>query len=411
MTAVEPRLAEPRSPLRSEPSRRPYLALIGALAVATFLQWIGSSAVLPLLPLFLRRQGSSDGMVGAVMAAFFAAGVAAQLVAGRVGDRIGHRTVLLFGLVGYAVASAGFLLGLGGIGYVVLRAGQGASAGAAQVAMLALVTRAVPAHVRGRAVSAVYGSELAGIAIGPMLGSWFGVGRMGQLFVIASAASLLAGIPVLLSRLLTAQPAGPASSPAVRLPRAGRPARVLAGVVIAAVVGGLLTGVYESCWTLLLDGRGATQWQVGLSWTLFAIPYVLVAPLAGWAADHHDRRWIVVAAMLVSIGFAVGYPWVGDVRWLVGLGAVESIGVAFAYPAAQSLLAEAAPAGAIGRAQGLFASVQTAAIAVSALASGGLFSAGPWVPFTVGGGISLALTASLPWIWRGLPGRVRRERG
>ena len=186
---------------------------------------------------------------------------------------------------------------------------------------------------------------------------------------------------------------------------------MLAGVLVAAVTGGLLTGVYEACWTLLLDERGASNWQIGLSWTLFAIPFVLAAPVAGWAADHHDRRWIVIVAMLTSIGFAVLYPWVADVHWLVGLGAIESVGVAFAYPAAQSLLAEAAPVDAIGRAQGLFASVQTAAIAVAAAAAGGLFAIGAWVPFTVGGGLGLALTAALPMIWRGLPGRVRRSDG
>jgi DHA1 family multidrug resistance protein-like MFS transporter len=110
---------------------------VGALAVATFLQWLGAGAVLPLLSIYLRRQGTSDAMIGTVMAAFFAAGVIAQYLGGRLGDRIGHKRVLLLGLVGYAVASAGFLLPLGGWGYVVLRAGQGATAGAAQVAIRA----------------------------------------------------------------------------------------------------------------------------------------------------------------------------------------------------------------------------------------------------------------------------------
>lgn len=411
----------PRQPAGVGPSSLP---LVAALAVATFLQWIGSSAVLPLLPVYLQGRGDSDAMVGAVMAAFFAAGVVAQYGAGRLGDRIGHRPVLLAGLFGYAVASAGFLVDLEGTWFVLLRAGQGASAGAAQVAILALIARAVPLGVRGRAVSAVYGAELAGVAIGPLVGSALGLPRMGLLFVVASGAALLAGLPVLGSRLagvvsrgavveaatLTADPgAGVAGAGGSGVLLRGPAGRAMAGVVLAAVVGGLLTGLYEACWTLLLDWRGATAWQVGLSWTLFAVPFVLAAPLAGWVADHGDRRWIVVVAMVASIGFASLYPWVGDISWLVGLGAVESLGVAFAYPAAQSLLGQVAPADAVGRAQGLFASSQTAAIAVAAGASGALFALGPWVPFTAVPVLALGLTAALPVVWRGVPGRVRRR--
>lgn len=60
-----------------------------------------------------------------------------------------------------------------------------------------------------------------------------------------------------------------------------------------------------------------------------------------------------------------------------------------------------------GQAQGLFASIQTAAIAVTAGLSGALFAFGPWWPFTVAGVVALVVVAALPWVWRGVPGRVR----
>ncbi|HET9655844.1 MAG TPA: MFS transporter [Kineosporiaceae bacterium] len=424
------RPADGRTP---EPGGRrlpPYLPFVAALTLATCLQWLGSSAVLPLLPLYLRRQGTSDAMVGAVMAAFFAAGVVAQYLGGRLGDRIGHRPVLLIGLVGYAVASAGFLLPLAGPGYAVLRAGQGAAAGAAQVAMLALVTGAVPAAVRGRAISAVFGGELAGVAIGPLLGSLLGVSRMATLFLVASGAALLAGLPVLVIRRrpgsggsasatadpVAADPAVAGTPPAgtsarVRLPRTGPAGRALVGVMLSAVASGVLTGVYEACWTLLLDYRHAQPWQIGASWTLFALPFVLGAPIAGWVADHYDRRLLVVVGLLVSVGFALAYPWIGDVTWLIGLGAAESLGVAFAVPAAQSLLGQAAPADRIGQAQGLFASIQTAAIAGTALVSGALFAVAAWWPFTLAAVVALALTGLLPWVWRGTSGWIGHPDG
>lgn len=381
-------------------------AIVAALAAASFLQWTGAAAVLPLLPLFLRERGSSDALIGAVMSAYFVGAFVAQYLAGRIGDRVGHRTVLLTGLVGYAVASCGFLLDVDGTGYLVLRAAQGAFAGGAMVAMLALVARAVRPEIRGRAFAAVYGGELAGVAIGPMVATAVGLANMAELFVISSIGALLAGIPVLLARLapMTAQEA--ADGAAARLDWTGWRGRALVGVLVAAVVGGVLTGVYDATWTLLLDFRGAVEWQIGLSWTLWAIPFVVVTPLAGWLADHYDRRVLVVGAIVSSVFFAALYPFISSLPWLIGLGALESVGVAMAMPAAQSLLAQAAPDAAAGRAMGLFASIQTASIAASAAVCGAMFAVAPWVPFVVVAALSAVLTSTLPVVWRGVPGRV-----
>src|SRR5580698_683825 len=118
--------------------------LVRALATATFLQWLGASTVLPILPLYLRRQGASDDVIGIAMAAFFAAGVLVQYPIGRLSDRIGQTRVLLAALICFAVASIGYLLPVGPWPEVGLRALQGAGAGAAEVASLALVGRLVP---------------------------------------------------------------------------------------------------------------------------------------------------------------------------------------------------------------------------------------------------------------------------
>src|SRR5947208_206380 len=99
--------------------------VVGALLVAVFVQGIGASAVLPLLPLYLRGHGTSEAAVGAVMGSFFAAGLFTQYLAGHLTDRIGHRYVIVGGLLLYAVASVGFLADVGAGGYTALRATQG----------------------------------------------------------------------------------------------------------------------------------------------------------------------------------------------------------------------------------------------------------------------------------------------
>ena len=71
----------------------------------------------------------------------------------------------------------------------------------------------------------------------------------------------------------------------------------MAGALVAAAASGLTTGVYDICWTLLLVSRGAAGWQIGVSWTLFAVPFVVAARPSGWLADHMDRRFLVLGGV------------------------------------------------------------------------------------------------------------------
>jgi DHA1 family multidrug resistance protein-like MFS transporter len=378
---------------RQESSSRGPQSFVLVLAGTSFIEWLGAGAILPLLPAYLRHHGSSNGEVGLVMSAYFVAGLVLQYPLGHLGDRIGQRPVLIGGLVCYAAGSLGFLLDPGVAGYVALRGAQGAGAGAVQVASFALVGAAVPADRRGRAFSLLFAGQLSGLAIGPLAGSAAGVSGMSVLFAATAATSVAAGVWVLRSIPAVRRTADDVRTRLVV-------SRLLVGVLITGVAGGIATGVYETCWTLLLDLRGAHAWQVGLSWTLFAAPFAAFSPIAGRMADRFNRTKLTVLAMVASVGFAAIYPFLHSLVLLICLGAFESIGVAVAYPAAQSLLAESIPSTGLGRAQGLFNATQTAAIALAAATSGALFGVRAWIPFVAASALAAMLTATLPFVWR-----------
>lgn len=425
--------------------------LVRTLSVAVLLQWAGAGALLPLLPLYVRHRGGSDVIVGAVMAAYFAAAFVFQYGAGRLSDRLGRLPVLVGGVLAYALGSLLFLLPGPAALDVVFRGLQGAGAGAAMVAALAMVAHAVPLSHRGRAAGRLYGAELGGLAVGPVLGSIAGLGAMRWLFVAAAVVSLVSLVPVALVRspgvvsepTVAAEPArglaGPAPLPpdAIAAPAPGAPAgvapalagagpvpgaaaepspaldrrraaRAVNGALVAAAMIGITSGVYEACWTLLMTRHGASQWQIGVSWTLFALPFAAMSRPAGWLADHLDRRLLAVAALIWSIGFLTSYPFVPGYVLLMVLGAWESLGFAIAMPACQSLLGQGTPPDRHGHAQGLFAASQTGATAVAAACAGGLFGLVPWLPFVSGAGCCTALVVALIVIWRPVPGRVPR---
>jgi MFS family permease len=381
--------------------------IVTALIAAVFVQGVGASAVLPLLPLYLRDHGTSDAFIGTVMGAFFVAGVLTQYGAGHLSDRIGHRPVIVGGLCLYAVASLGFMAAVGAGGYIGLRALQGVGAGAVQVASLALVGLVVPPERRGRAFSAVFAAQLAGLGVGPVAGSAVGVDHLRWLFVGTAALSLVAVLPVTVGAAVAATDTTATSDDGAPL----RISRALIGVALIGIAGGLVTGVYEACWSLLLHSRAAADWQIGLSWTLFALPFALFSPIAGRLADRLDRRWLAGAAVVAWSAFAALYPFIPSVRWLVGLGAVEAIAVAIAFPAAQSLLTQTATPRTVGRAQGFFTTAETASIGAAAAVSGALFGAARWIPFVAASLAGTLIVAALPALWRGVPGHSRKQDG
>lgn len=400
---------------------RPQRRLVHSISLAVLLQWAGAGAILPLLPLYVRGRGGSDAVVGGVMAGYFAAAFVFQYGAGKVSDRLGRLPVLLSGLAAYAAGSLLFLLPGPAVLEVLWRALQGAGAGAAEVAGLAMVTHAIPLSQRGRAVGQIYGAQFGGLAVGPVLGSLAGLAAMNPLFVAAAAASLAAAVPVLMSRPQEAErdgdgdqpaatPVGPAGGPA-RRHASGRPAvrRAFVGALVAAALIGVTVGVYEVCWTLLLTRRGAAQWEIGLSWTIFALPFGLMSRPAGWLADHLDRRWLAAGSLGWTLCFCAAYPFLPSVLLLLILGAGEAVGAAVSLPACQSLLGEGTGRDDHGRAQGLFASSQTATTALAAAAAGTLFALAPWAPFVGGAAVGGALLALTMLVWRRVPGHVARS--
>ena len=150
-----------------------------------------------MLPVYIRHLGGTDALAGVVMASFFAAGVLSQYPIGRLADRIGRRPVLIAGLVTYGVASFSFLLPITASMAIGLRALQGVGAGAATVAALAMISGSVAVERRGRAFASIYGGELAGMAIGPLVGSIVGVHYMWAMFLVSGLLSVGACLPAL----------------------------------------------------------------------------------------------------------------------------------------------------------------------------------------------------------------------
>ena len=377
--------------------------MVRRLSLVVFLEWLGAGAIIPLFPLFLKNHGASPSLIGLTMSAFFLAGLLTQFPAGRLADRIGRRPVLIGGLILYAASCLAFILPVSTWGFIALRFIQGGAAGAVEVASLALVSSNVPIERRGRAISRIFSAQLAGTAVGPLLGAVAGVHHMPLLFIATAVACTGAAIPVLTSSTINSHDVAHVHhQPLVRLVMS----RALLGAVFGAITLGLGIGVYEACWTLLLHDRGGSSLIIALSWTAFSVPYVFLVRAAGWFADHWDRRALAATGLFVSVGFCIAYPFVTSIPILLAMGFLESVGFAFALPSLQAMMTEGRTPRELGRVQGVYASSQTGAIALASAVAGVLFGIHLFLPFVVSAGFGLVLTIALLVTWAPLDGHA-----
>src|SRR5205085_5310823 len=341
--------------------------------------------VLPILPLFLRERGGSYAMVGVVVGANFVAQFIAQYPAGRLSDRVGRAPLMIGGLVVAAAAIAAFALPLS-IGWLIgLRFIQGLGAAAFRPGARAAVADLVPEGERGVAYGWLSGADTAGLIFGPALGGILAVFGRAIVFEVTGLAILLAAVVLAFALDVRRHgiPSAPLVSPVATSEMGNAGAAAVRGLVMLSTGVGLLYGIYNVVWSLFMKTIGATDWEVGLSFSLFALPLVLTAPLAGWASDRLDRRWLGVVSTTTTALLAPVYPLLHSVVAVIGVGAIEASTAAFAEPSIIAFLMSSVSSSERGRAAGTVGAAETGAKALGALLGGALFGLGVAIPFLV----------------------------
>jgi DHA1 family multidrug resistance protein-like MFS transporter len=369
------------------------------LTVIVAIQWMGATLGLPLLPLFLEHRDGTPPIIGLIMATFFVAGVATQFGFGHLADKFGRRRLLVISLIVYGLASMTYLLPVSAPWLALTRAFQGASAGSIEVASMSAVAALFPEAERGRAVSRILAAQLFGIAVGPVAGVVANVHDLGWAFFVTGLLSLIAAY------VTTRTDLGDKEYDPSPLPKL-QWNRQLVGALFAASAAGLTIGVYEACWSLLMHAHHASTLQIRLSWTFFSVPWVLLARLGGWLADHANRRFIALAGLLNGAAFLSIYPHIHNNNLMLVLGSFESIGGALSVPSISSLMSQGAANRELSRRQGLYATSNTASLAIAAGVSGFLFTINTALPFTLLALISATLALSTLFWWRYVTGHI-----
>jgi DHA1 family tetracycline resistance protein-like MFS transporter len=137
----------------------------------TFIDVIGFSILIPILPYYVRHFGASYVVVGALFATFALCQFVAGPIWGNVSDRIGRKRVLIISQIGATLGWTGLALAPTLLWVFVARIVEGISGGNISVTQ-AYVADRVAAAERSRAFAFVGAAFSAGLVLGPLAGGF-----------------------------------------------------------------------------------------------------------------------------------------------------------------------------------------------------------------------------------------------
>jgi MFS family permease len=271
------------------------------------------------------------------------------------------------------------------------RALVGAAAGCFIPAARAIAASIDPARA-GENLGRLARVDLAGFATGPIIGSLLFevVGLRGTFvfFAVVAAAALLLLAPRPLPSLPTT---AESSRPSLVLLRHRR---VLVATLLALALF-LPVGVFDSLWDRYLTDLGGSNLLVGLTFALFALPFVTLTAPAGRLADRVGHVRISLWGLAVLVPCLALYGVFRSIPVLVLLPMVEAVAQAATVPASQAAMADACPPGRAAAGQGLATSAQLAGAALAALLAAPVYEVqGPGILFAATAAVVAALAAA-----------------
>jgi multidrug resistance protein len=378
------------------------MARLLALFVTAFVDMIGLTMIVPLLPYYATEFGASATMVGVLVSAFSLAQLIVAPAWGRMSDRYGRRPAILAGLLLSGAAYAIFAVA-GSVELLLLsRIVQGLGGGTIGVVQAYVADASAPDQ-RTKSLGWLSAVTSLGAVAGPAFGSVMislggrtapGLGAaILSLLVAAFAWRFLKETRGL--RLSGAHPAATTGIVAIRrvLSHWHEPAPRLIWIYTVGI--GAFYGTIQTVPLLLANRLGVTEQNVGyFVMYLGGMGVVIRALVLGRVVDRlgearlSNLGLVLLGAGLAFTGLAKGWPL------LIAGFTLMPLGTAFLFPCVTGLLSRVVP----GNERGLYMGVQHTFGGVSRvafpIASGVLMDHfGVGVPFWISG---ILVIATLP---------------
>jgi len=358
--------------------------------IVTFLGFLDTPLLIPILALYATSLGSDIVTVGIIIGAYSITNTITNILGGRWVDKVGYKAPLITGLCGDAIAMVAYALCQVPWHLVLVRAFHGLSGGLVGPATMAFTAHHASPTEKGKAMS-IYG---VAIATGTLIG--FGVGgtvasRLGYhlLFYIGSALLVLG---VLLACLMPQdranvqqeRPTHRNLGDMLQLATTGkRPVSYLSIFAQYFSFGGVVALLPLSMATL-----GMEAFHVGMVLAIFSLMFIIVQSFSGRISDRAGRLKPIAIALALGVMALIAMPLAGNFPALTAVMIVYGIAYGILFPAASALLIDHVTPEEYGITTGLFHALITIGVAVGAPLIG-------WIAQFTGLRVGLALAGSI----------------
>ncbi|MEM7134646.1 MAG: MFS transporter [Chloroflexota bacterium] len=374
------------------------------ILLIVFVQMVGASMILPILPLYAQREfAMSPQFITLLAASFFAGQFVAGPYLGRLSDKIGRLPVLIVSQIGTAISFLMLALAPNVGTLFAARILDGITGGNIIVAQ-AYVTDITPSEKRTESLGYIMAAFGVSFFVGPALGGLLaaGFGPRIPYLIAAGAATITVLITwfVLDESLTKDQLLDNRSIPKATLStRQLLQNRSLVLVLITGFLGQFAFGLLPATFSLYGEavlfpeaseetvniGIGLLLATVGLAQLITQV--ALLRPLL---KQFGDLGTSLVGIILRAIGFlllaAYASPW---------LAAIASIlfasGMGLLMPTLQSVTTKTVDDSVRGGILGIYQSVTSVGTIISTAIAGTLFAFSPFMPYWVGVGLSILM--------------------
>jgi len=365
------------------------LRIAGPLAALAAVHTSGYGVLFTLIGDYGEAYGLSESMLGLIIATGFITGFVAQVLIGPLGDR-GHAAKLItFG----ALANIVGLLAMGfGTTATVILAGRvisGLGLGAAAPAIRRAVIVSSGDDI-GPSLGALFSVEVFGFAMGPVVSAVLvgPLGIPGPFVTIAAVNLLLVGYVI--ARVDVPEATEPEPS---RLAFDLLRQRSFAGAVMLGTAAFVMIGTFDVLWDVVHTDLGTPDWMANLGIALFAIPLVLLGPLAGRLAQRVGPFIVAAAGLIVASFFMGTYGVLTSGTAIFWVAMFHAIGDGLTFAASGVAVGMAVPEERQAGAQGVLGGMQALGAGIAAVITGVVYeNFAQQAAYWFGAGLVLTLT-------------------
>jgi len=372
----------------SQPQPRRVLPLN---SVITFLGFLDTHLLIPVMALYASDLGASPGIIGLIIGLYSLTNTPANLLAGRWIDRVGYKMPLTIGLIGDALSMFLYSICRLPVQLALVRALHGLSGGMIGPATMSITATHSEKSKWGRAMG-IYGMSLAaatlvGYGLGGVIAS-----RLGYNVLFLFGMGFLAVGAVLSLLLPKARKASAAAKTSLAedlrkakdlLRRKGLKVAYASIFAQYFAFGGIVTLL-----PLYVKSLGMEAFHVGMLLAIFAVMFIILQLPSGTLSDRKGRLMPIVSGLILGIVSLAILPSATTFPYLAAVMALYGIAYGLFFPSISALLADHTLPDERGTATGLFHAFLTAGVAIGAPVMG-------WAGGVVGVDLGLMLSSAV----------------